>query len=312
MKISIDQLPKRIVISRKGSDSAWGGKPSLILGDELISLPIPEHSKADRKLLGACKKHRKYQDLPHHKIIDDYVSYLPELSGQDCVHLDPDIRDDLRSREAQGHKFLFGQSGAAEGHLRNQQIGKNDLFLFFGWFCDYSKVDRRYVPTGPNQHLMWAWFQVEKKHQLEGLDSGNELLKNANHHPHVARMGDSKGRLKKDSLYVATSKLSFANHLPGAGVFKRSGSKLLTRSCMSAASRTEWCVPSFFSTTGLTYNSKALNEYETCSKDHTRIHIKAACIGQEFVFPSDKSKTLLGYPVKVQSQIAVWLESIFT
>jgi len=33
-----------------------------------------------------------------------------------------------------GWRPLFGQSGAAQGHLRNQHVNIGDVFLFFGLF----------------------------------------------------------------------------------------------------------------------------------------------------------------------------------
>lgn len=308
MKISIDQLPKRIVLSRKGSDSAWGGSPSLIVGNEMISLPIPEHSDKGE----ACSKHRKYSDLPPHKVIGQYFSYLPNLKskGQACVHLDPDIRLNLRPKDARGSKLLFGQSGAAEGHLRNQKIGNGDLFLFFGWFREHLQGTERYVPMpySADQHVFWGWFQVDERHELEGLNRGHKLQELYGHHPHVNRLGDSA---KKDSLYIATSKLSFSKSSPGAGVFSYSPSRVLSRRCEFTKNRTEWCLPEFFQETELTYNKKSLGRHHSCGKDKTRIHFNAANIGQEFIFPGDKSKTLQDFPKGVQSRVAAWLEAVF-
>lgn len=43
-------LPRRIIISRNGSDPEWGGRPSPIFDREIVSLPIPEHCQGTRPL----------------------------------------------------------------------------------------------------------------------------------------------------------------------------------------------------------------------------------------------------------------------
>ena len=135
MKIDINKnkLPKKIVLSRKGSDSSWGGGPSLRVGIELISLPIPEHNKTERKKSCVAEPaHLTYKDLPAHPLVGNFIDYLlPSLKLEDCVHLDPDIRPKLH-KNLTTRKFLFGQTGAAQSHLENQGIDVGDLFLFLG------------------------------------------------------------------------------------------------------------------------------------------------------------------------------------
>lgn len=50
------------------------------------------------------------------------------------AHLDPDLRRDALPTRPNGWRPAFGQSGAAAGHLFNQEVGIGDLFMFFGWF----------------------------------------------------------------------------------------------------------------------------------------------------------------------------------
>ncbi|MEO6804042.1 MAG: hypothetical protein ABI197_12450 [Granulicella sp.] len=307
--INLKQLPKRIVLSRKGSDQSSGGAPSLIVEEELISLPIPEHSRKQRAgTLGRCNAtHLRYADLPDHEVIGKHVAYMGQgLSKDDCVHLDPDVRPELRRPEAKSCTSLFGQSGTAESHLRNHQIGKNDLFLFFGWFRRFNKSGDWYLPEGPDQHMIWSWFQVEKKYLLEETHS-NELQWAA-HHPHIARMnGFAVG---KDTLYVANEALSFVNDLPGAGTFRRSDARCLTAlSCGRSPRRSDWCLPGFFRTVGLTYNDNFFKE--PCLAEPQKVHLTAAGRGQEFVFPRDKKTTIQDLSQETQSQVAVWLQSVF-
>lgn len=45
----------KIILSRKGFDSASGGCPSFIIGDKLISLPIPdEHTDLEYNNVNIC------------------------------------------------------------------------------------------------------------------------------------------------------------------------------------------------------------------------------------------------------------------
>jgi hypothetical protein len=45
----------KIILSRKGFDSASGGCPSVIIGDKLISLPIPdEHTNLEYNNVQIC------------------------------------------------------------------------------------------------------------------------------------------------------------------------------------------------------------------------------------------------------------------
>ncbi len=80
----------KIILSRKGFDSASGGCPSFIIGNKLVSLPIPDkYSKL------------KYSDV---KICGYNLDEIfkkskikPKLNGKKMTtcHLDPDIENGL-------------------------------------------------------------------------------------------------------------------------------------------------------------------------------------------------------------------------
>ena len=79
-----------------------------------------------------------------------------------CAHLDPDIV---------GWRPLFGQTGAAQGHLRKQDVGPGDLFLFFGIFrrVEEKQGAWRFVRRSPAQHVLWGWLQVSEVHAVDSL-----------------------------------------------------------------------------------------------------------------------------------------------
>ena len=45
--------------------------------------------------------------------------------------------------------------GAAQGHLRNKEVGTGDLFLFFGWF-------KKYASRGKELHHIFGWLQISE------------------------------------------------------------------------------------------------------------------------------------------------------
>ena len=125
MAVDLTSLPRRIILSRKGSDAAWGGRASLRIGTELISLPIPE-SAARAAAAQEAGTGTRYGDLPRHKHLGALHEHIRDISADHYVHPDPG------SPAGAATKAFAGQPGgdrplwpgrAAERHLRNQEIG---------------------------------------------------------------------------------------------------------------------------------------------------------------------------------------------
>ncbi len=115
----------RIILSRKGFDSSYGGCPSPILPDvTLLSLPIP--SKND----GVKYLELYYEEKSYFQIIKELKPGTKIKEYYNC-HLDPDIRD---LKIVNDWAPLFGQEGGAQTHLVNNNVCEGDIFLFFGWF----------------------------------------------------------------------------------------------------------------------------------------------------------------------------------
>ncbi|MFQ6539430.1 MULTISPECIES: hypothetical protein [Aphanothece] len=199
----------KLILSRKGSDSSYGKRPSPIGSDgSMISIPIPE-------------------DGFKHGITYNSIRGLPQvLSGP--AHLDPDLRKQARSRKP-GWKPAFGQCDAALTHLLNQGVGKGDLFVFYGWF------------NGPGlpakgSHVIWGWLQVGDIY-WPGLQNLPDWLRD---HPHACPYLKPHS---SNAIYTATDKLNIdgVNGLPGAGTFD------IFRSCLRLSygeKMSHWCVPS--------------------------------------------------------------------
>ena len=300
--MELEQMPRRIVLSRKGSDSTWGGRPSLRVGSELISLPIPESASRAAAAEEAGTGIR-YSDLPKHPLLGGLHTHLRDMAGARYVHLDPDLRPELRPPAGQARvtrdERLFGQVGAAERHLRNQDVGPGDLFLFFGWFRETVQREGAWKRVGPEEHCLWGWLQIEESHLVADGEAAAKLPWAA-HHPHVAHW-DRYDR--NNRVYRARERLSFAPELPGAGVFRWHPELTLTQHCGEAVTRRQWCLPGFVRRTGLTYNQV---DGPRCPASRGRVHLSSAAIGQEFVMPAHRP-----FQRSERATLREWLGKLF-
>ena len=105
----------KVILSRKGFDSQYGGMPSPILPDgTLLSLPIPSKTDMETKYRDLYYGNSSYYDIihtlnPNNKIKEEY----------NC-HLDPDIREEIKDRPTEW-KPTFGQEKTALRHLQKQR-----------------------------------------------------------------------------------------------------------------------------------------------------------------------------------------------
>jgi hypothetical protein len=139
----------KIILSRKGFDSASGGCPNPIFPDgSMLALPIPDRDATVR-----------YQDLVWRgRKLGELV---PKMAGGKPrahygAHLDPDLDQAMRPR-APDWRPVFGQVGPAQGHLRNDGVAVGDVFVFFGLFRRLGDDDR-FVPGSPTIHAAWGWM----------------------------------------------------------------------------------------------------------------------------------------------------------
>jgi hypothetical protein len=125
----------KVILSRKGLDSAFGGYPSPILpSGEMASLPIPldDDIMYSELRIGVSTFYDLMKDL-RPKIKPQRQGKWVDLNEATICHLDPDIFGNSIEREL-GWKGCYGQIDAAQSHPENQQASEDDLFLFFGWF----------------------------------------------------------------------------------------------------------------------------------------------------------------------------------
>ncbi|WP_192036661.1 hypothetical protein [Halomonas sp. YLGW01] len=262
----------KLILSRKGFDTAAGGVPSPIFPDgRLLSLPIPD-----------ARSTVAYDDIVHEGAsLGPLVAELTRgriASGQGA-HLDPDLLADSLPRRP-GWRPVFGQMGQAQSHLRNQGVGPGDLFLFFGLF---RRVERRegawrWVRDARPCHLLWGWMQVDEVVSLaDGWPPGLEWARD---HPHAHRL-EAAG----NTLYLARPRLvldGVADGLPGAGVFTHDApARRLT--APEAERVSDWALPpGFYPGDGqppLSYHADPGRW--RLHADH--VALKAVARGQEFV-----------------------------
>lgn len=278
----------KLILSRKGFDSALanGGGPSPIFDDgTMCSIPIPD-----------SRSSVAYDDIRWNGgSLGPIVESLTRgrVAASRKAHLDPDLRRDALAR-APRWTPIFGQSGAAESHLRNLGVGAGDLFLFFGWFRMAERIGGaiRFARGAPDMHVIWGWMQVAAREPI-GDKTASKLPWAANH-PHLAT-GANRAR---NTLYLATPVLSAsAPGRPGAGVFPFFDDAL--RLTMPGAGRSVWALPRWFHQRGrppLSYHGR--RSRWRVARD--ALTLRSAYPGQEFVLDLDY------YP-----EAAEWLRGIF-
>jgi hypothetical protein len=251
----------KVIFSRKGFDSGYGGMPSPVLPDgTMLSMPIP--SKGDLV---------RYNDLKYGN--QTYADIIKQLKPNNPVikeecHLDPDIRKEVIDR-MDSWRPAFGQIDAARTHLCNQGVGIGDLFLFFGWFRDTEYKDGKLTFKGPSSgfNAIYGYMQVgEIIERYEDVPSWLES------HPRAKK----ERWVRNNAIYIAADKLSLNPELPGAGCVTFTEKHKLTK---EGCSRSVWDLPEFFREIPITYNANAWKD--------DGFH--SAAKGQEFVLTANRN-----------------------
>ncbi len=215
--LNLEVVIVKVILSRKGFDSANGGILSPIMEDgTLISFPIPSNDKDTYDDLVYCGQ-------SYSKILKDL-----KYKGNPNCHIDPDLSIDRRMHIIDNWCPVFGQINSSATYLMNK-VGVNvgDLFLFFGNFHKIRCVDGTYQyvkKTGDfysdnDLQIIWGYMQVGE------IITDSEQQKKYHWHPHSI-----KDRTKEHSnvMFVASDKLSFNKNMPGAGVLKYRENRVLT------------------------------------------------------------------------------------
>jgi len=263
----------KLILSRKGFDSSAGGVASPIMPDgRLLSLPIPDAQ-------APCR----YRDLtlagePAGALVRQLTR--GRLTGAHRAHLDPDLEAAALPRHPEWRP-AFGQTGAAQGHLRNRGVDAGDLFLFFGWFREVARHrgERRFRREAPDRHILFGWLQTERI-----LDLGNQTAPAAwRDHPHCH---GERGR--NNRLYIAAERLRLPGNdiaAPGAGLFTHDAPAL--RLTAPGGPRGRWLLPRWFHPEGRASTLSYHERPERWRREGDRVALHCAARGQEFVLDCD-------------------------
>ena len=201
----------KVIFSRKGFDSSYGGYPSIILpeemGGKMISFPIPESNpevktieaknltyildNEKRLSLEEFFKQLKIVDTinvpefsqngkkaPRRKGIKEQV--INDIKYKTVFHYDPQV-------PKPGYDYAaFGQSGAAASHLLSKKIGKGDVFLFFGTFLKTFLNDNNKIKYDSRMHeiqAIWGYMIVDDIFHIKPGKNDIFIKEGSNYHP---------------------------------------------------------------------------------------------------------------------------------
>lgn len=266
----------KLVLSRKGFDSAFGGCASPIFDDgSFVSLPIPHWFSSPSPPDPPARVN--FSDIGCDRriaaIVENLTSRLKKsVKGSDAVHLDPDLMGGSLPRKP-GWRPLLGQADAAQRHLDKHGVGPGDIFLFFGWFREVEQRDDRFrfKPDAPDLHLFYGWLEVGDVWRLGKGAYG--VPDWATMHPHVtANYGPT------NTVYVAAG----TDTAYAAGTFRLVADPLKL-TVPDQKNRSFWRLPKWF------YPSQgrsALSYHSDLSRwrlDENYAYLRSVKRGQEFV-----------------------------
>ena len=247
----------KVILSRKGFDSACGCMPSPIMPDgTLLSLPIPSDNDITYSDISWCGK--TYLDIIYE------INPWNQISSHSSCHLDPDLREEIYPR-IKGWKPAFGQKGASLTELNDNGVSVGDLFLFFGWFKETEEFNGklRFKPQARDLHIIYGYMQIGNI-----IKSRYDVPDWLTYHPHFNYMEDWEKGL--NAIFLPTDKLSFDNRMPGSGTFTYEKRYVLTK---DGYSRSRWEFPESMKGTAISHNPRGW-------KDN---YFQSAARGQEFI-----------------------------
>ncbi len=299
----------KIILSRKGFDSGYGGCASPIFPDgSMASFPIPDKEEDLRSMqhvwCGENNLGTVAQDLTRRR------KPLRRIHSKLMIHLDPELLPSGGMCKP-GWRAAFGQDSVAQSHLGNQSVGPGDLFLFFGWFRRVELDDGRwrYVPNEPDLHVIFGWLQVDEVltvSEYRGQVTKCQWLKDHPHIRHINRYPEN------NSIYIASEKLVIGGQhtgQTGGGTFASFLAKqqLTCPDQPLPLKRSIWRLPKWFSSRdangnpALTYHNNMMRWRDDATHGET-VELHSAAIGQEFVLNIDHCPKGKAYK---------WLNSLF-
>jgi hypothetical protein len=216
--------------------------------------------------------------VPNLGVLFSDLSGSRRHSGSTDVHVDPVPDPVINAAGSHIRSAGFGQDGAAAGHLDNQGIVAEDLFLFFGLFRNVERFRGKwhYVPNAPAVHLIWGWLHIGSKAAFPMAVAPAGLA----HHPHVLHAYPHKNR-----LYLPSRGFSVGGkHFSPSGAF---GSFHINRQLTQntpTSGCSDWELPAW-----VVFGGKlALSYHRTrpfiVNPSTGKVNFRSVGRGQEFVF----------------------------
>jgi hypothetical protein len=265
----------KVIFSRKGFDSQFGGFPSPILPDgRLISFPIPNKrddvAYSDLLLNDGHNYYNLMMDLKGK--VKDRKTWFDLKKNTKC-HLDPDLYPDFVQRKP-GWKPIFGQINAAQTHLENEGVKEGDLFLFFGTFrhTEYQDGHLRFVRDDKPKHIIFGYLQIE---EMLKVNEKKKCPAWMDSHPHAS---ERRRLAKNNTIYVSRDNLTWNSKLKGAGTFLFNERLILTK---EGFSKSRWELDDIF--------RKVPISCHTDKNWKPEGYFQTNGIGQEFVVHADKN-----------------------
>jgi len=222
-----EQIFMKIILSRKGFDSANGGIPSPIMPDgTLLSFPIPSND-------GISFDELIYDGTSY----SDILCQLAPHKEYGLCHVDPDIRKDCRRKPVPDWNPAFGQYKAAQGVLDHANVEVGDIFLFFGWFrkAELCNGQYRFVRRNTGGFYDHSDLQIIYGYmQIGEIITDNNKIARFIWHPHAS---DSYIMNRSNTLYIPTKTLSLLPEFKGYGTLDYRIDRVLT---MEGKSRATW------------------------------------------------------------------------
>jgi hypothetical protein len=273
----------KIILSRKGFDSGSGGCPSPIFPDgSLMSLPIPD-----------MQSQIAYGEIAgnHWLSMAEAVSQLAGYPPTHRAHLDPDLAPGSLPRQV-GWRPIFGQTDAAEGHLRRQGVGEGDIFLFFGLFRPVEQTSSgwRFVRGSKPIHILFGWLQISDRVPVSAWPASEGW---ALYHPHFSREPKPSNVIYTSSerlVLPAGKTTTFA----GAGTFPRLSPKLRL-TALESDRPGRWLLPEWFCPDDRGSCLSYHGDRSRWEKVNGGVLLSTVSRGQEFVLDCAKFQEAVGW-----------------
>ena len=213
----------KVILSRKGFDSANGGIASPIFEDgTMLSFPIPSKDHNMDKI--------SYNELTCNGVLLNKILKDLGYSGDECCHLDPDLDSTRRVVPVKGWKPAFGQINQSASYLLNNKIDEGDLFLFFGNFRHVVESEGKYKFARRNKNSEDSYYGREMQ-AIWGYLQVGEIVSDSKEqekffwHPHAC---NKRIFGNNNLIFTAAEYLSFAPDMPGCGIFSYNEKRVLS------------------------------------------------------------------------------------